>query len=64
MRKLRWPALHPFYQFDDEVEAHELDGFKSDLEIKWHTSSMTGHDKSRYIQPAIILLKRYTTRVF
>src|SRR5882757_9131693 len=24
-------SVTPIYQFDDEVEAHELDGFKSDL---------------------------------
>src|ERR1700743_3128277 len=50
-------SVTPIYQLDDELEAHELDGFKSDLEIKWHTAGMTSPNKSRYIQTGYNLLK-------
>src|ERR1700743_556631 len=35
-KKTALASVTPFYQLDDDIGKHELEGFKSDLEIKWH----------------------------
>ena len=44
-------ALHsitPIYQYDGDLEQAQLDGFKNDLEIKWHDSGINDKKKQTY----------------
>ncbi len=50
-------SITPIYQLDDDVEGHELDGFKSDLEIKWHNAGINDRQKAKYIAEGYSLLK-------
>src|SRR5476651_22224 len=46
-------ALHsvtPIYQLVPDVADQQLNGFKSDLEIKWHTAGMADKQKEKYLQ--------------
>jgi putative nucleotidyltransferase with HDIG domain len=50
-------SIPPIYQFDDQVATHELDGFKSDLEIKWHNAGINIREKPKYESLGYDLLK-------
>lgn len=53
-------ALHsitPIYQWDSELEQTQIDGFKSDLEIKWHDSGINDKKKQTYLTTGEDLLK-------
>jgi putative nucleotidyltransferase with HDIG domain len=50
-------SVRPIYQLDDEVGEHELEGFKSDLDIKWHNSGINERQKSKYVAEGYRLLK-------
>jgi putative nucleotidyltransferase with HDIG domain len=53
-------ALHsvtPVYQWDSEMEQAQLDGFKNDLEIKWHGSGINDKKKQTYLNVGGDLLK-------
>ena len=50
-------SITPIYQFDDQVAGHELDGFKNDLEIKWHNAGIATREKPKYESLAYNLLK-------
>lgn len=53
-------ALHsitPIYQWDGEVEQAQLDGFKNDLDIKWHDSGINDKKKQLYLNLGQDLLK-------
>jgi putative nucleotidyltransferase with HDIG domain len=51
-------AITPIYQLDAEVEGQQLDGFKSDLEIKWHTAGINDKLKQDYTLTGYTLLKK------
>ena len=50
-------AVTPIYQLDDNVINREIEGFKSDLEIKWHTAGLKERQKEQYVQTGENLLK-------
>jgi putative nucleotidyltransferase with HDIG domain len=50
-------SVRPIYQLDDEVGEHEVEGFKSDLDIKWHNAGINERQKPKYIAEGYKLLK-------
>jgi len=61
-KKAALASITPIYQLDDEVEGHELDGFKGDLEIKWHNAGISDRQKAKYITAGYNLLKEIYDR--
>jgi putative nucleotidyltransferase with HDIG domain len=58
-------ALHsvtPAYQLDSDMEQAQLDGFKNDLEIKWHDSGIADKKKQTYLNVGGDLLKEIYDR--
>jgi len=58
-------ALHsvtPAYQLDSDMEPAQLDGFKNDLEIKWHDSGIADKKKQTYLNVGGDLLKEIYDR--
>lgn len=56
-RKTILASITPIYQLNTDVESQQLDNFKSDLEVKWHTAGMEDRSKSNYINTGTDLLK-------
>ncbi|MGN8069130.1 HD family phosphohydrolase [Mucilaginibacter sp. SG564] len=50
-------SIPPIYQLDAAVENQQLEGFKSDIEIKWHNSGISDKLKPRYINTGADLLQ-------
>lgn len=50
-------SVTPAYQFDADVEAQQIDGYKSDFEIKWHNSGINNNQKEVYFNTGENLLK-------
>ena len=50
-------SITPIYQLNSEVETRELDGYKNDLEIKWHSANINDRQKNKYINTGYNLLK-------
>src|ERR1700758_5427159 len=42
-------SVTPVYQYDSDMEQAQLDGFKNDLEIKWHNSGISDKKKQAYL---------------
>ncbi|MDB5007327.1 MAG: transrane family protein [Mucilaginibacter sp.] len=55
-------SITPIYQLDDDLGNHETDGFKNDLEIKWHNSGINDRQKNRYVTTGSNLLAEIYTR--
>jgi putative nucleotidyltransferase with HDIG domain len=49
-------SITPIYQLDAAVENQQLDGFKSDIEIKWHNAGLNDRLKPKYIATGADLL--------
>ncbi len=49
-------SITPVYQLNDEVSEQEVDGFKSDLDIKWHNAGFSDRQKKRYVDEGSNLL--------
>jgi putative nucleotidyltransferase with HDIG domain len=49
-------SITPIYQRDDVIGQRQVDGFKSDLEIKWHNAGINDRLKPRYIAAGVNLL--------
>src|SRR5438876_979776 len=56
-KKTALASVTPIYQFDNDVSDHELDGYKSDLDIKWHGAGINDRQKDKYIGAGYSLLK-------
>jgi hypothetical protein len=56
-RKAALASVTPIYQLDSAMGAHQLDGFKGDLEIKWHNAGINDRQKTNYITVGYNLLK-------
>ncbi|MEO8885363.1 MAG: HDIG domain-containing metalloprotein [Mucilaginibacter sp.] len=57
-------GVTPVYQLQPGVNKQMLDGFKSDLEIKWHTAGIDDRLKERYITTGNTLINNiYATGV-
>ena len=50
-------SVTPAYQLDSELEQAQLEGFKNDLEIKWHDSGINDKKKQTYLNLGGDLLK-------
>ena len=50
-------SVTPIYQLNSDIEGHELDGYKNDLEIKWHNAGINDRQKTKYINAGYNLLK-------
>jgi putative nucleotidyltransferase with HDIG domain len=50
-------AVTPIYQRDNDMVAQQLEGFKNDFEIKWHTAGLPEKQKDSYLQTGTDLLK-------
>jgi hypothetical protein len=57
-RKNALASTTQLYQLDTNIEQRQLDGFKNDLEFKWHNSGIDDHKKPTYIQLGQSLLKQ------
>jgi len=56
-RKTILASITPIYQLNTDVEGQQLDNFKSDFEVKWHTAGMNDRLKSTYLNAGTELLK-------
>ncbi len=56
-QKTALASVTPIYQLDNDLTGHELDGFKSDLEVKWHNAGINDRKKERYVNTGYDLLK-------
>ncbi len=61
-KKTALASVTPIYQLDNDISKHELDGFKNDLEIKWHAAGIGDRQKSKYITAGYDLLKEIYDR--
>lgn len=56
-QKTALAAVTPIYQRNDDVSVQLIEGFKNDLEIKWHTAGINDRFKAKYLQTGEDLLK-------
>jgi putative nucleotidyltransferase with HDIG domain len=56
-RKGALASITPVYQMDDDIARQLTDGFKSDLEIKWHNAGINDNQKEKYLTTGDNLLK-------
>ncbi|SDD46402.1 hypothetical protein SAMN05216464_101801 [Mucilaginibacter pineti] len=56
-KKAAYESITPIYQLDATMEGRQLEGFKSDLEIKWHNAGINDRFKPLYITTGTSLLK-------
>ncbi|HVW96212.1 MAG TPA: HDIG domain-containing protein [Mucilaginibacter sp.] len=56
-QKAALASITPIYQREDGLVTHELDGFKNDLEIKWHNAGIPDNKKEKYTTAGYDLLK-------
>jgi putative nucleotidyltransferase with HDIG domain len=56
-QKTALAAVTPIYQRNDEVGIQLIQGFKNDLEIKWHTAGINDRFKAKYLKTGEDLLK-------
>lgn len=57
-RKNALASTTQLYQLDTNVEQRQLDGFKNDLEFKWHNAGIDDRKKPAYLQTGESLLKQ------
>jgi len=50
-------SVTPIYQLDDNIGDRERDGFKGDLEIKWHNAGIKDNKKPAYLAAGDNLLR-------
>jgi putative nucleotidyltransferase with HDIG domain len=55
-RKAALASVTPIYRFEAEMGAQQAEGFRSDLEIKWHTAGINDKVKDKYIVAGTSLL--------
>jgi putative nucleotidyltransferase with HDIG domain len=55
-------SITPIYQFQPDVADQQLNGFKSDFEIKWHNAGISEKQKEKYLQEGYRLLKEIYDR--
>jgi putative nucleotidyltransferase with HDIG domain len=56
-KKSALASTTPIYQLNDDMARQLMDGFKSDLEIKWHNAGISDNQKEKYITAGYNLLK-------
>src|SRR4051812_23785292 len=55
-QKTALASITPVYQRDNVMVMHQLEGFKSDLEIKWHNAGIAENKKAKHISTGYNLL--------
>ncbi|WP_184549403.1 HD family phosphohydrolase [Mucilaginibacter sp. FT3.2] len=55
-KKTAYESITPIYQLDAAAGGQQTDGFKSDLEIKWHNAAINDRFKPKYIEAGVALL--------
>ncbi|TWI97633.1 hypothetical protein JN11_03456 [Mucilaginibacter frigoritolerans] len=61
-QKTALASITPIYQLDEDMGSHEIDGFKNDLEIKWHNAGFNNRQKPNYIAAGSNLLNEIYNR--
>jgi putative nucleotidyltransferase with HDIG domain len=61
-QKTALASITPIYQLDEDMGNHEIDGFKNDLEIKWHNAGFNNRQKPNYIATGSNLLNEIYNR--
>jgi len=61
-QKTALASITPIYQLDEDMGNHEIDGFKNDLEIKWHNAGFNNRQKPNYIAAGSNLLNEIYNR--
>jgi len=61
-RKTALASVTPVYQLNTQISGQQIEGFKTDLEIKWHSAGISDEQKEKYINTSISLLKQIYTR--
>ena len=56
-QKTALASVTPIYQLNPATEEKELEGFKNDLDVQWHTSGINDRKKNAYLQEGVDLLK-------
>ena len=56
-KKAALSAVTPIYQRNNDMVAQQLEGFKNDFEIKWHTAGLNEKLKDLYLQTGLGLLQ-------
>jgi putative nucleotidyltransferase with HDIG domain len=49
-------SISPIYQFDVNIEKQELENFRNDFEIKWHSAALNEKQKEAYYKFGVALL--------
>lgn len=61
-RKTALASVTPIYQLNAETGQQQTEGFKTDLEVKWHTAGINDSQKEKYITAGTNLLKEIYDR--
>ncbi|MDN5285527.1 MAG: transrane family protein [Mucilaginibacter sp.] len=61
-RKNALASITPIYQLNPGIAQQLLEGFRNDLEIKWHNSGIDERQKEKYIAAGYNLLKEIYSR--
>ncbi|HEY0245723.1 MAG TPA: HDIG domain-containing protein, partial [Mucilaginibacter sp.] len=61
-KKTALTSITPIYQLNENTGAQQIEGFKSDLEVKWHTAGLNDTQKGEYITLGYNLLKEVYDR--
>jgi putative nucleotidyltransferase with HDIG domain len=56
-QKTALASVTPIYQLDSTMGPRQLDGFKTDFEIKWHNAGINDKQKANYLAAGYGLLK-------
>ncbi|MCC8407665.1 HDIG domain-containing protein [Mucilaginibacter sp. UR6-1] len=55
-RKTALASITPLYRFDRDMGKQQTEGFRNDLEIKWHTAGLPDNQKEKYQAIGVNLL--------
>ncbi|HWD89680.1 MAG TPA: HDIG domain-containing protein [Mucilaginibacter sp.] len=50
-------SITPIYQYDDNIEQQQIDGYKNDFEIKWHNAGLNEKLRNTYFNEGQRLLQ-------
>jgi len=56
-QKIALASITPIYQADESMPQHQIEGFNSDFEVKWHSAGIAENKKAKYALTGFTLLK-------
>lgn len=56
-QKAALSAVTPIYQLNNDITTQQLEGFKNDFEIRWHSAGLNERQKNTYLQTGSTILK-------